>query len=183
MTKNKFICPKCQGVLLRYRGRRKKNWGHFKCLSCDYGCLAEFEPPDFKKPMTKIDLEKEVARLKEGNFTEEEFQNLCHKFQQEDITRFCKGCENYQTKLFGRSPITELKNERDKLLAEIEDAKNLVKDPQGRLMVKGETLKEIFMALIDEWDTEGYENFLLRTEIKTLKKKIKLLEAAQKECK
>lgn len=43
----------------------------------------------------------EIHRLKEGNFTEEEFQNLCHNFSEEDKCRFKQGCIDYQKKLFG----------------------------------------------------------------------------------
>lgn len=57
----------------------------------------------------------EIARLKAGDFTPEEFQNLCHKFSEKDKEAFCKGCEDYQTKLFGESPITALRRERDEL--------------------------------------------------------------------
>lgn len=45
-------------------------------------------------------LELEVARLKEGKFTEEEFQNICHNFSADDLCRFRKGCEDTQRKLF-----------------------------------------------------------------------------------
>ena len=44
----------------------------------------------------------EITRLKEGKFTEEEFQNLCHNFSPDDECRFKKGCEEYQRKLFGK---------------------------------------------------------------------------------
>jgi hypothetical protein len=48
-------------------------------------------------------LENEVLRLKEGNFTEEEFQNLCHnKSVQDGYECFKQGCNEYQKKLFGR---------------------------------------------------------------------------------
>lgn len=43
----------------------------------------------------------EMERLLRGDFTEEEFQNLCHNFDGDDIDRFCHGCEVYQRKLFG----------------------------------------------------------------------------------
>ena len=46
-------------------------------------------------------LREEVERLKSGNFTEEEFQNLCHNMTTDDLCRFRKGCEEYQRKLFG----------------------------------------------------------------------------------
>jgi hypothetical protein len=50
-----------------------------------------------------------LRRILEGNFTEEEFQNFCHNLKTEDVERFCDGCEQYQIKLFGKSPITELR--------------------------------------------------------------------------
>jgi hypothetical protein len=46
-------------------------------------------------------LEQDICRLREGRFTEEEFQNLCHNFGDEDVVRFKRGCEEYQRKLFG----------------------------------------------------------------------------------
>ena len=48
------------------------------------------------------ELEREVARLKSGDFTEEEFQNLCHNLDESDECRFKAGCEAYQAKLFGK---------------------------------------------------------------------------------
>jgi hypothetical protein len=60
--------------------------------------------------MTEVEeLKLEIKRLKEGRFTEEEFQNLCHTFTKDDAERFCNGCEEYQKLLFGYSPITELR--------------------------------------------------------------------------
>lgn len=60
------------------------------------------------------DLGNEVTRLKEGRFTEDEFQALCHKFpkmagcrfHEEDCQRFCKGCLNYWVNLFGKDKLT-----------------------------------------------------------------------------
>ena len=46
-------------------------------------------------------LDAEAERLRRGDFTEEEFQNLCHNFDEADLERFGKGCEAYQRKLFG----------------------------------------------------------------------------------
>ena len=43
----------------------------------------------------------EIERLQRGDFTEEEFQNLCHGFSQQDEERFRTGCLEYQKKLFG----------------------------------------------------------------------------------
>lgn len=74
------------------------------------------------KPMAQIDLDnienaarsnhfahhkdtllliEEIKRLKRGDFTEEEFQNLCHNMKPDDLRRFRQGCEDYQDKLFG----------------------------------------------------------------------------------
>lgn len=47
------------------------------------------------------ELRAEITRLKEGRFTPEEFQNLCHGFSEDDREAFCRGCEEYQAKLFG----------------------------------------------------------------------------------
>jgi hypothetical protein len=44
---------------------------------------------------------REIDRLKRGDFTEEEFQALCHNFSEDDEARFKAGCEAYQRKLFG----------------------------------------------------------------------------------
>ncbi len=46
-------------------------------------------------------LAAEVDRLRRGDFTEEEFQGLCHKFQEADACRFAQGCVDYNRKLFG----------------------------------------------------------------------------------
>lgn len=55
-----------------------------------------------------FDSREEIARLKEGKFTEVEFQNLCHNMTvdgqpvtTETVCRFKRGCEEYQKKLFG----------------------------------------------------------------------------------
>ncbi len=42
----------------------------------------------------------EIERLLRGEFTEEEFQNLCHNFSEDDESRFKEGCKAYQDKLF-----------------------------------------------------------------------------------
>lgn len=41
------------------------------------------------------------ARLLRGDFTEVEFQNLCHNLSTKDRARFERGCKDYQNKLFG----------------------------------------------------------------------------------
>lgn len=50
-------------------------------------------------------LESEIERLKEGRFTQEEFQNLCHNFDTSDVCRFREGCRQYQLQLFGREAL------------------------------------------------------------------------------
>ena len=49
----------------------------------------------------------EVDRLKRGEFTEEEFQSLCHNFSEDDACRFRQGCVEYQRKLFGEAETRE----------------------------------------------------------------------------
>ena len=60
----------------------------------DYSCDAD----------TVCRLLGEIDRLKRGDFTPEEFQNLCHhRDEKPGCTRkdFEEGCQEYQTKLFG----------------------------------------------------------------------------------
>lgn len=54
-------------------------------------------------------LELEVQRLLRGDFTPEEFQNLCHhRNEKPGCTReeFEAGCREYQRRLFGATPTT-----------------------------------------------------------------------------
>lgn len=53
-------------------------------------------------PLERL-LAQEVSRLKEGHFTPDELQNLCHNLDDSDFDAFCDGCEAEQKKLFGRS--------------------------------------------------------------------------------
>lgn len=58
----------------------------------------------------------ELTRYKAGNLTPEELQELCHNMAGKvDADAFCAGCEDYQIKLFGRSPTKE---RREKLVEE-----------------------------------------------------------------
>lgn len=66
-------------------------------------------------------LRSELKRFKEGDLSAEEVHNLCHNLRADKVTpqQFCDGCEEYQKKLFGKSPIAELRSEsreRGKLL-------------------------------------------------------------------
>lgn len=48
-------------------------------------------------------LRLENQRLKEGNFTPEEFQNLCHNLGRDcTLPVFDQGCKSYQESLFGK---------------------------------------------------------------------------------
>jgi hypothetical protein len=50
----------------------------------------------------------ENRRLKRGNFTPEEFQNLCHNLSEKDKEKFFQGCAEYQRKLFGEAAVDRL---------------------------------------------------------------------------
>lgn len=81
----------------------------FKCRKCgknndidqEDGTTSESENEYSFADFSPRDSEQEISRLKSGDFTEEEFQNLCHKFTEDDACRFRAGCEEYQRKLFG----------------------------------------------------------------------------------
>ena len=60
------------------------------------------------------ELIKENKRLKEGNFTPEELQNLCHNIKGGTRGEFEAGCKVYTDSLFGpgeSKEITDLKKE------------------------------------------------------------------------
>ena len=48
-----------------------------------------------------IESADEIERLLRGEFSEAEFQGLCHNFSEDGAERFRKGCKAYQVKLFG----------------------------------------------------------------------------------
>lgn len=52
------------------------------------------------------ELTSEIQRLKSGDFTEEEFQHLCHCIPESDRERFFQGCLDYQRQILG-SAITD----------------------------------------------------------------------------
>lgn len=48
----------------------------------------------------------EVTRILGGGFTEVEFQNFCYNLKPDALSRFRRGCEEYQAKLFGlKAPV------------------------------------------------------------------------------
>ena len=52
-------------------------------------------------------VQSEIERLKRGEFTDSEFQSLCHNFQDADVERFADGCVDYMNNLFGRCPLVK----------------------------------------------------------------------------
>jgi pimeloyl-ACP methyl ester carboxylesterase len=50
---------------------------------------------------SKNELVRENQRLLRGEFTEEEFQNLCHNLPEDCPEKFAEGCLAYNRKLFG----------------------------------------------------------------------------------
>ncbi len=48
-----------------------------------------------------------IDRFKQGLFTPDELQNLCHNLSVQDKCAFAKGCEEYQKSLFGVGSIEE----------------------------------------------------------------------------
>lgn len=50
-------------------------------------------------------LRAEVERLKRGEFTPDELQNLCHNLSADDACAFLRGCRAYQLQLFGRDKV------------------------------------------------------------------------------
>lgn len=51
-------------------------------------------------------LQGEITRLKEGDFTPEEFQNLCHNNYPCSLKEFRQGCRDYQCWLFGAATVS-----------------------------------------------------------------------------
>ena len=64
-------------------------------------------------------LEAEVERLQRGDFTEEEFQNLCHSMPQAKMVCFQKGCEEYQKKLFGAGLLSQFADWIEQRMAKV----------------------------------------------------------------
>jgi len=66
--------------------------------------IAKFDPTTCAELVRRLmSAEAEVTRLRRGEFTPQEFQDLCHnKSVQDGFEAFADGCETYQEKLFGR---------------------------------------------------------------------------------
>lgn len=86
------------------------------------------------------------VRLREGKFTDEELQNLCHNLDTKDLSAFCKGCENEQIKIFGRSLITEYKQKAelwDELMEILFSCVSHIDDKQPHIEALLDKVKEI----------------------------------------
>lgn len=57
-------------------------------------------------------LRLENQRLRKGDFTSEELQELCHNLSESDYKAFCDGCDEYQRRLFGKCRAEELVNKQ-----------------------------------------------------------------------
>lgn len=91
--------------------------------------LCVYEEEDIRSAESLFDLipsiiaelaakQAEVERLKRGDFTPEEFQNLCHhKDEKPGCTpaEFNQGCEEYQRKLFGTADVDGLRKANELL--------------------------------------------------------------------
>lgn len=71
-------------------------YGYYKCTTSDKDLSGSYYPR-----YVVIDLMNEIERLKRGDFTSEEFQNLCHNSTAENRSLFEQGCKEYQDKIFG----------------------------------------------------------------------------------
>lgn len=83
---------------------------HVEKLEAEYIGRADDERDDLRRSLEEAEIT--LARWREGDFTPEEFQNLCHNMEGKvDPQAHCDGCEQYHIKLFGFSPITKSKEE------------------------------------------------------------------------
>jgi hypothetical protein len=64
----------------------------------------------------------EVARLKSGQLTPEELQNLCHNLPESDREAFRAGCVEYQKKLFGADRVADDRAELNRIKGIVLDA-------------------------------------------------------------
>lgn len=116
MNDTQACCAHCK-VVLKHKdypdGTRSDYW------ECADGCGTMFWPSTVSEQLKTIAehnqnkylhavgiYEDEIARLKRGDFTKEEFQNLCHnRHEKEGYTAqdFFNGCAEYQKSLFGTS--------------------------------------------------------------------------------
>jgi hypothetical protein len=93
----------------------KCNCGHvmrrpdtLRCECC--GNVSSLVPAP-GSPTTELEtLLAENERMKRGDFTPDELQNLCHNLSEHDKEAFFKGWAAYQKKLFGCAHIEQLKD-------------------------------------------------------------------------
>lgn len=78
---------------------------------------ARYTEEQLKSEILRQD--KIINRLRSGDFTPEELQNLCHNFSDSEYSAFIDGCAEYQKKLFGKC-------DRDALKAEINHLRQIL---------------------------------------------------------
>ena len=122
--------------------------------------LWEIVEPDGKRTCAELvkreveQLRAELDRLKSGEFTKEEVHNFCHNLESTvSAQEFCNGCERYQQELYGKSPITELRAERDSweaaALASQDD-----RDETARYYAALRSAAEPFARLANDYDPQ-----------------------------
>jgi hypothetical protein len=102
-------------------------------------------------------LEAEVARLKRGDFTDAELQDLCHNMPPDSLGKFKRGCEDYSAKLFGLKPPASEEERRllkARYAGQVEPCCECGNDyPRGDLKIDG----EIFCAKCREDERQSAE--------------------------
>jgi hypothetical protein len=86
----------------------------FAVTTPDYVKLAEARDRIYN-------LEQEVKRLKEGRFTDEELQDLCHNMSEKNAAAFKQGCTAYQKKLLGTTVAEDVREQAAKIAASSPD--------------------------------------------------------------
>lgn len=79
----------------------------------------------------------ELERFREGRLTVDEVNNLCHNLDPAlTPEQYCNGCEDYQNRLFGRSPITELRKKLSLLTALRERTQGVDRDQLAEVLCR-----------------------------------------------
>lgn len=106
---NGYSCPNCQGCpdAVSPADRDEADTSRIQRLAAQLNGVMN----------SLATSQREVERLRAGSFTPQEFQNLCHNFDEKDREVFVAGCIEYQKKLFGESA-TPLPSTRIRAAAE-----------------------------------------------------------------
>lgn len=85
-------------------------------MSCEYPEGCSCGASEWNRMAQRLDeLERENARLRRGEFTPAELQEICHNLSPNPDKReaFFEGCANYQRQVFGCAHVDQLSTERD----------------------------------------------------------------------